>query len=58
LDEDTHIIGAADWMKLSTARHYLQLSMAAYGWPLVMYLHCFTGFFRLLPHMICCGCFR
>ncbi|XP_059481731.1 diacylglycerol lipase-beta-like isoform X2 [Neocloeon triangulifer] len=58
LDEDTRVIGAAEWMKLSIARHYLRLSMAAYGWPLVMYLHCFTGFFRLLPYMACCGCMR
>ncbi|XP_065334856.1 diacylglycerol lipase-beta-like isoform X2 [Cloeon dipterum] len=58
LDEETRIIGAPDWMKLSTAKHYLKFSMAAYGWPLVMYLHCFTGLFRLLPYMSCCGCIR
>ncbi|KAF4528250.1 hypothetical protein B566_EDAN014408 [Ephemera danica] len=58
LGPEGHVQGGAEWMKLSNARHYLRLSMAAYGWPLVMYLHCFTGFFRMLPYMACCGCLR
>jgi hypothetical protein len=58
LGAEEHVPGGAEWMKLSIARHYLKLSMAAYGWPLVMYLHCFTGCFRLIPYMSCCGCLR
>lgn len=47
---------APRWMNLRHARHFLRLSMAAYGWPFVMYRYCVTGFFRLLPLLSCCSC--
>ncbi|XP_017777073.1 PREDICTED: sn1-specific diacylglycerol lipase beta-like [Nicrophorus vespilloides] len=45
-------------MNLEHARHFLRLSMAAYGWPFVMYRYCATGFFRLMTKVTCCSCFR
>lgn len=48
---------APRWMNLENARHFLRLSIAAYGWPFVMYRHCVTGFCRLLGEVTCCGCF-
>lgn len=48
---------APRWMNLENARHFLRLSMAAYGWPFVMYLHCGTGLFRILNNVTCCSCF-
>lgn len=45
---------APRWMSLEKARHYLRLSIAAYGWPFVLYRHCVTGAFRLAPHLSCC----
>lgn len=45
-------------MNLENARHFLRLSMAAYGWPFVMYRYCGTGIFRLLKEVTCCSCFR
>ncbi|XP_076251583.1 diacylglycerol lipase-beta-like [Rhynchophorus ferrugineus] len=48
---------APRWMNLENARHFLRLSMAAYGWPFVMYLHCGTGLFKLLNNVSCCVCF-
>ncbi|CAG9760140.1 unnamed protein product [Ceutorhynchus assimilis] len=48
---------APRWMNLENARHFLRLSMAAYGWPFVMYLHCTTGLFRILNNVACCSCF-
>ncbi|XP_050310240.1 diacylglycerol lipase-beta-like [Anthonomus grandis grandis] len=48
---------APRWMNLENARHFLRLSMAAYGWPFVMYLHCSTGLCRLLNNLTCCSCF-
>lgn len=49
---------APRWMNLENARHFLQLSMAAYGWPFVMYRYCVTGIFRLVKELTCCACFR
>lgn len=49
---------APRWMNLENARHFLRLSMAAYGWPFVMYRYCGTGLFRLLREVTCCSCFR
>lgn len=49
---------APRWMNLDNARHFLRLSMAAYGWPFVMYQYCVTGTFRLMKHVTCCSCFR
>lgn len=49
---------APRWMNLENARHFLRLSIAAYGWPFVMYRHCVTGICRLLGQITCCGCFR
>ncbi|KRT85426.1 hypothetical protein AMK59_792, partial [Oryctes borbonicus] len=46
------------WMNLEEARHFLRLSMAAYGWPFVLYRYCATGIFRLLSEVTCCSCFR
>lgn len=51
-------VDAPAWMCLERARHFLRLSMAAYGWPFVMYQYCATGIFRMIPHMTCCACFR
>ncbi|XP_066139540.1 diacylglycerol lipase-beta-like [Euwallacea fornicatus] len=48
---------APRWMNMENARHFLRLSMAAYGWPFVMYLHCGTGLFRILNNVSCCSCF-
>ncbi|CAK1545303.1 unnamed protein product [Leptosia nina] len=44
------------WMNLDHALHYLRLSIAAYGWPYVIYRHCFTGFCKLARHLTCCCC--
>lgn len=44
------------WMNLDDALHYLRLSIAAYGWPYVLYRHCFTGFCKLARHLTCCCC--
>lgn len=44
------------WMNLEDAFHYLRLSIAAYGWPYVLYRHCFTGFCKLARHLTCCCC--
>jgi sn1-specific diacylglycerol lipase len=49
---------APRWMNLENARHFLRLSMAAYGWPFVMYRYCGTGLFRLMKEVTCCSCFR
>ena len=49
---------APRWMNLENARHFLKLSMAAYGWPFVMYTYCGTGVFRLMKEVTCCSCFR
>lgn len=49
---------APRWMNLENARHFLRLSIAAYGWPFVMYRHCVTGICRLLGEITCCACFR
>ncbi|KAK7794443.1 hypothetical protein R5R35_003811 [Gryllus longicercus] len=46
------------WMSLDHALHFLKMSMAAYGWPFVMYQYPATGLFRMCPHMTCCACFR
>ncbi|XP_023948340.1 diacylglycerol lipase-beta isoform X2 [Bicyclus anynana] len=44
------------WMNLDDALHYLRLSIAAYGWPYVLYRHCFTGFCKLARQLTCCCC--
>ncbi|CAH0555976.1 unnamed protein product [Brassicogethes aeneus] len=49
---------APRWMNLENARHFLCLSIAAYGWPFVMYRYCGTGLFRLMKKATCCSCFR
>lgn len=49
---------APRWMNLEDAKHFLVLSMAAYGWPYVLYRYCVTGIFRLLSEVTCCSCFR
>ncbi|XP_066995653.2 diacylglycerol lipase-beta isoform X2 [Anabrus simplex] len=49
---------APKWMSVETALHYLKLSIAAYGWPFVMYRYPVTGLFRLCSKMKCCGCCR
>lgn len=46
------------WMSLENAHHYIKLSIASYGWPFVIYQHVCTGFFRIIPYLTCCGCFR
>ena len=46
------------WMNLENARYFLRLSMAAYGWPFVMYRYCTTGLCRMLKYFTCCACMR
>ncbi|EAT48404.1 AAEL000558-PA [Aedes aegypti] len=46
------------WMTIKNARHFLRFALAAYGWPMVCYMHCCTGPYRLVPKMTCCACFR
>ncbi|XP_037041693.1 diacylglycerol lipase-beta-like isoform X1 [Bradysia coprophila] len=46
------------WMTLKNARHFKRFAMASYGWPLVCYMHCCTGPFRLIKNSTCCACFR
>ncbi|XP_058804009.1 diacylglycerol lipase-beta-like [Phymastichus coffea] len=47
-----------DWMSLEWAHHYMQLSIASYGWLFVIYRQCCTGCFHLLKEMTCCACWR
>ncbi|XP_055703840.1 diacylglycerol lipase-beta-like isoform X2 [Phlebotomus papatasi] len=49
---------APAWMTLKNARHYMQFALASYGWPLVCYMHCCSGPYRLIKKSICCACFR
>lgn len=49
---------APSWMTLKNASHFMKLSIACYGWLLAMYLHIYTGWFRVLSNMTCCACFR
>lgn len=49
---------APRWMNLKDALHFLNLSIAAYGWPFVLYQHCATGICRLLRLVTCCACIR
>ena len=46
------------WMSLESSLHYLQLSMACYGWLFVIYKHWYTGCFRVIKNLTCCACFR
>lgn len=46
------------WMTLANARHMLRFALASYGWPMVCYLKCCSGCFRLLKNITCCGCCR
>ncbi|XP_023316995.1 sn1-specific diacylglycerol lipase beta-like isoform X2 [Trichogramma pretiosum] len=46
------------WMSLEWAHHYMQLSIALYGWLFVLYRHACTGCFRLAREMTCCSCLR
>ncbi|XP_029663024.1 sn1-specific diacylglycerol lipase beta-like [Formica exsecta] len=50
--------GTPSWMSLEAAHHFLQLSIASYGWLFVIYQHLCTGCFRLIRGMTCCACFR
>lgn len=52
------LAGKPDWMCLKKARHYLQLSVAIYGWPFLIYRYCITGLFKMMPKFLCCACFR
>ncbi|XP_059622372.1 diacylglycerol lipase-beta-like isoform X2 [Phlebotomus argentipes] len=49
---------APPWMTLKNARHFMRFALASYGWPLVCYMHCCTGPYRLIKKSICCACFR
>lgn len=46
------------WMTVSNARHMLRFALASYGWPMVCYLKCCSGCFKLLKNITCCGCCR
>ncbi|KAK9512943.1 hypothetical protein O3M35_001247 [Rhynocoris fuscipes] len=50
--------GLPSWMSLEKAAHYMKFSLSTYGCPLIMFLHCFTGIFKLLANSTCCACFR
>ena len=47
-----------NWMTLKNARHFMKFALASYGWPLVCYMNCCTGPFRLFKLTTCCACFR
>ncbi|XP_051153410.1 diacylglycerol lipase-beta-like [Leptopilina boulardi] len=57
-DSQSIFAGAPNWMSLEWAQHYMQLSIASYGWLFVIYQHACTGCFRLIKGMTCCACFR
>lgn len=44
------------WMTIPNARHMLRFALASYGWPMVCYLKCCSGCFKLLKNVKCCGC--
>jgi sn1-specific diacylglycerol lipase len=46
------------WMTIVNARHMLRFALASYGWPMVCYLKCCSGCFKLLKNATCCGCCR
>lgn len=46
------------WMNLANARHMLRFALASYGWPMLCYLKCCSGCFKLLRNATCCGCCR
>lgn len=58
LDVGDVLADCPSWMTLEDAKHFLQLSIASYGWPFVMYRYPVTGIFRLCTNMTCCSCFR
>ncbi|XP_032669809.1 sn1-specific diacylglycerol lipase beta-like isoform X1 [Odontomachus brunneus] len=47
-----------NWMSLEDAHHFMQLSIAVYGWLFVLYQNICTGCFRLIRGVTCCACFR
>ncbi|CAL1674387.1 unnamed protein product [Lasius platythorax] len=57
-DSSAIFSGTPSWMSLEAAHHFLQLSIASYGWLFVIYQHLCTGCFRLIRGMTCCACFR
>lgn len=57
-DSNAIFSGTPSWMSLKAAHHFLQLSIASYGWLFVIYQHVCTGCFRLIRGMTCCACFR
>lgn len=44
------------WMTIPNARHMLRFALASYGWPMLCYLKCCSGCFKLLKSATCCGC--
>lgn len=46
------------WMTVPNARHMLRFALASYGWPMVCYLKCCRGCFKLIKNITCCGCCR
>ncbi|XP_020283723.1 sn1-specific diacylglycerol lipase beta-like isoform X2 [Pseudomyrmex gracilis] len=57
-DGNEIFFGMPNWMSLEAIHHFLQLSIASYGWLFVIYQHMCTGCFRLARDMTCCACFR
>lgn len=49
---------SASWMTIPNSRHMLRYALASYGWPMVCYLKCCSGCFKLLKNITCCGCCR
>ena len=46
------------WMTVANARYMLRFALSSYGWPMVCYLKCCSGCFKLLRNATCCGCCR
>ncbi|CAH1398562.1 unnamed protein product [Nezara viridula] len=47
-----------EWMNLEKAEHYMRFALSSYGCPMMMFLHCVTGTFKLIANSTCCACFR
>ncbi|XP_076236236.1 diacylglycerol lipase-beta [Calliopsis andreniformis] len=57
-DVSTIFSDTPSWMSLENALHYINLSMACYGWLFVLYKHMCTGYFHIIRNLTCCACFR
>lgn len=46
------------WMSLENAVHFMNISIACYGWLFMIYRHTCTGCFHIMQNLTCCACFR